>query len=102
MKCNKCGNISRFTVFRLVLEKVVLDLHNAKEGFARSAIEYWRNTETGPPLVIRCIKCGEVDSPEAVGFTKEDLYFTDPEDREGNSVPEKIPPLNEIKVKVKF
>ncbi len=102
MKCNKCGNISRFTVFRLVLEKVVLDLHGAKEGSIRSAIEYWRNTETGPPLAIRCIKCGDVGSPKAFGFTEQDLYFTDPEEREGHSVPEGIPPLNDIEVKVKF
>lgn len=100
MRCTKCGNISRFEVYRLVLERVVLDLNQAKEGRARSAIEYWRNVEAGPPLVIRCIKCGEEGSPKKFNFTEQDLYFTDPEDREGHRVPERIPQLNEVKVKM--
>ena len=96
MRCTKCGNTSRFELFRFVIEKIVLDFHTAITGRARSAIEYDRDVETGPPLAIRCIKCGEVDSPENFTFTEEDAFFTDPEGREGFYVPEGIPPLNEI------
>jgi len=102
MQCPKCSNISRFTVFRLELKKVVLDFHRAVKDRVRSAIEYEKDTEAGPPLAIRCIKCGAVGSPEDFTFTEEDLYFTDPEEREGHNVPEGIPPLSEIKVEVKF
>lgn len=102
MRCKDCGNISRFEIYRLVIKKIVLDFHSAVTDRARSAIEYDRDTETGPPLAIRCIKCGAEGSPEDFTYTEKDAFFTDPEGREGFHVPDGIPPLDKIKVEVKF
>lgn len=103
MECS-CGNISRFEVYRIELTRLVLDfkLVNSKRWVVPSAVEHQRVIETGQPIAVVCIKCGTTGPPSNFNYSEKEGDLMKPEYREGHNIPEEIPLLSRIKVKVKF
>lgn len=90
MKCTKCGNISRFEVYRLELKKLILGSYS---GVPKRI--YQRVVETGPVITIVCIKCSAKGPPIDFSYSEEDKLRVGSE-----SIVKTTPPLDEIRVQV--
>jgi len=89
MKC-KCGNVSRFEVYRLELKRLIFDAFGEA-----SVLESQRVVQTFPPIAIVCIKCGSKGIPKDFDYNKEHKSL-DAESRE------EVPRVTAIKVQVEF
>lgn len=90
MKC-KCGNVSRFEVYRLELRRFVFS------SFGEAPVlESQRVVQTFPPIAIVCIKCGAKGIPEDFDYSKGYKSILDRESRE------EVPRVIAIEVEVEF
>lgn len=90
MKC-KCGNISRFEVYRLELKRLIFN--SIEEA---PLLGNQRAVQTFPPIAIVCITCGAKGLPEDFNYNKEDNPIFDTESRE------EVPRVAAIEVEMKF
>jgi len=90
MKC-KCGNVSRFEVYRLELKRLIFNSVGEVPPIGNRRV-----VQTFPPIAIVCIVCGAKGIPEDFDYSKGHKSILDAESRE------EVPRVISIEVKVEF